>query len=151
MLLDKEPVYQPLRDRLFFSGKSEVTMTFSEIEEILNRPLPPSARRRSAWWSNNARGHVQAGAWLGANYRTSDLDLGRQRVTFVLTLPKDGFSDAKQAVYAEAGMEPPEEVVPAPGKRVHPAFGSLQGTTIVMPGYDLTEPTYKLLDDPNGP
>lgn len=151
MWTEKEPVYQPLRDRLFFSGKSEVTMSFAEIETILGRPLPRSARIRSAWWSNNAKGHVQAAAWLEANYRTSALDLGGERVTFILDLPHHGFSDAKQALYAEAGMEPPKEVVPAAGRRLHPAFGSLQGTTIVMPGYDLTEPTYKLLEEPDAP
>jgi hypothetical protein len=151
MWSEKEPVYQPLRDHLFFSGKTAVTMNFAEIEDVLGRPLPPSARRSSAWWSNNAKGHVQADAWLDANYRTAELDLDRQQVTFVLSMPRHGFSDAKQAIYAEAGMEPPEEVVPVPDKRLHPAFGSLRGTTIIMPGYDLTEPTYKLLDQPDGP
>ena len=151
MWSEREPVYRPLRDVLFFSGKPVVTMTFSEIEAVLGRPLPASARRRSAWWSNNADGHVQAEAWLQANYRTSAVDLAGERVTFVLHLTPSGFSDGKQAVYVEAGMDPPEEVTPEPGRRIHPAFGSLQGTTIVMPGYDLTEPTYRLLDDPDGP
>lgn len=148
MKLVDDSVYEPLRDHLLFSGKASLPMTFAEIEQVLNRPLPASARKRKAWWSNNATGHVQADAWLRSSYKTADLDLDAERVTFVLDFPLgSGLSDAKQSLYAAAGMERPKEVVPLPGQRIHPAFGSLQGTTIVMPGYDLTLPTYLLLEE----
>lgn len=151
MKLVDESVYEPLRDYLLFSGKTRLTMTFAEIEEVLNRPLPASARKRTAWWSNNARGHVQADAWLRSSYKTTELDLKSEQVTFALTLSSGpGLSDAKQSLYAAAGMEPPREIVPPPGKRIHPAFGSLQGTSIVTPGYDLTLPTYLLLEESDG-
>lgn len=149
MKLVDDSVYEPLRDHLLFSGKNSVTMSFAEIERILDRPLPASARKRKAWWSNNAKGHVQADAWLRSSYKTADLDLNAERVTFLLKY-ETGFSDAKQAVYAAAGLKPPVEVAPTPGKRVHPAFGSLRGTTIVTPGYDLTQPTYLLLEGKDG-
>ena len=148
--IDKDSAYEPLRDHLFFGGRGRFTLSFPRIEELLGRTLPPSARKRTAWWSNNASGHVQAVAWLDAGYRTTDLDLTNEQVTFVYT-PYSGFSDAKQAVYAEAGLEPPKEVVAPIGKRLHPAFGSMQGTTIIVPGYDLTAPTSDLLDKPDGP
>ena len=151
MKLVNDSVYEPLRDHLLFSGKERLTLRFAEIERILGRKLPASARKRTAWWSNNASGHVQADAWLRSSYRTSELDLGSESVTFVLDLPHGGgFMDAKQALYAEAGLEPPKEVIAPQGKRVHPAFGSLQGTSIVTPGYDLTTPTYLLLESDNG-
>lgn len=143
-----ESVYQPLREHLLFAGSERVAMTFAEIETVLGRALPASARKRSAWWSNNAEGHVQAQAWLNSSYRTTDLDLDREQVTFVLDLPYGGgLMDAKQSIYRAAGAEPPVEVTPAPGTRIHPAFGSLKGTTIVIPGYDLTAPTMLLLDE----
>lgn len=146
-----ESVYEPLREHLLFSGTTSLSMTFAEIEQVLGRPLPASAHKRTSWWSNNAQGHVQAEAWLNSSYKTEGVDLDARRVTFVLDLPYGrGLMDAKQAVYAAAGMEPPEEVVPSPGKRIHPAFGSLRGTTIVTPGYDLTQPTYLLLGEPDG-
>jgi hypothetical protein len=151
MKLVDDSVYEPLRDHLLFSGKQELKMSFAEIERVLRRKLPASARKRKAWWSNNRQGHVQADAWLRSSYKTSDLDLSAQSVTFVLDLPGGGgFMDAKQALYLGAGLEPPKEVVPPPGKRVHPAFGSLQGTSIVTPGYDLTHPTYLLLGEAGG-
>jgi hypothetical protein len=151
MKLVDDSVYEPLRNHLLFSGKQEVTMSFAEIERVLGRKLPPSARKQKAWWSNNRHGHVQADAWLRSSYKTSDLDLTTQRVTFVLDLRRGGgFMDAKQVLYSAAGLEPPKEIVPLPGKRIHPAFGSLQGTSIVTPGYDLTQPTYLLLGETGG-
>jgi hypothetical protein len=88
---------------------------------------------------------------LRSSYKTTALDLLGEHVTFVLNYPLGpGFTDAKQAVYGAAGLEPPKEVTPPPGKRIHPAFGSLQGTTIVTPGYDLTQPTYLLMGDDDG-
>ncbi|HEY0853753.1 MAG TPA: hypothetical protein VGD86_02915 [Devosia sp.] len=141
-------VYQPLHDHLLFSGSNQVSMTFAEVEVVLGRPLPASARKRTAWWSNNAEGHVQALAWLSASYRTAELDLAAERVTFVLDLPYGGgLMDAKQSIYRAAGAQPPLEVIPEPGVRCHPAFGSLRGTTIVMPGYDLTAPTVLLMGE----
>lgn len=148
MQLVDDSVYEPLRTFLLFSGRERLTLTFPEIEQVLGRKLPASARKRSAWWSNNAQGHVQAEAWLASSYRTVDLDLAAEKVTFALHLPYGGgLMDAKQAVYRDAGAQPPEEVTAEPGKRIHPAFGSLQGTSIVTPGYDLTQPTYLLLED----
>lgn len=144
-----DSVYEPLRDHLLFSGKTNLTMSFAEIERVLGRPLPPSARKRTAWWSNNAQGHVQAHAWLRSSYKTTELNLLGERVTFDLPFGS-GLSDAKQSLYIAAGLEPPKEVDPQPGKRVHPAFGSLQGTSIVTPGYDLTQPTSLLLEERDG-
>jgi hypothetical protein len=143
-----ESVYYPLYERLLFSGSERITMTFGEIEAVLGRNLPATARKRTAWWSNNAEGHVQALAWLNSSYRTADLDLAAGRVTFVLDRPYGGgLMDARQSIYRAAGAEPPREATPAPGTRIHPAFGSLKGTTIVMPGYDLTAPTALLLNE----
>lgn len=148
MKLMDESVYEPLRTYLLFSGAEHVTLTFAEIERVLGRALPASARKRSAWWSNNAEGHVQAQAWLRSSYRATDLDIAAERVTFVLDLPYGGgLMDAKQTIYRAAGATPPAEVKPSPDTRIHPAFGSLQGTTIVMPGYDLTAPTSLLLQE----
>jgi hypothetical protein len=146
-----ESVYEPLRDHLLFSGRDKLTLSFAQIERILGRPLPASARKRSAWWSNNAHGHVQAKAWLMSSYKTTGLDLAGEHVTFELHYKLGpGLADAKQVLYNAAGIEPPKEVVAPAGKRIHPAFGSLRGTTIVTPGYDLTQPTMLLLGETDG-
>lgn len=49
-------------------------LAFVELERILGRPLPASARRHRPWWGNNDRS-PQAKAWLGAGRRVGGVDL----------------------------------------------------------------------------
>ncbi|WP_430641883.1 DUF7662 domain-containing protein [Bradyrhizobium nanningense] len=66
-------VYDPLRKELQRRmGAQTIRLTFSEIEEILRRPLPPSAYKFSAWWGNESsrKGHTQSMAWLHAGFAT---------------------------------------------------------------------------------
>lgn len=143
--------YDPLYEHLLYSGHSQLRMTFEQIERVLGVPLPASARKLREWWANNPTGHAQAKSWHMASYKTGNVDLAGQAITFVLDLPHGGgLMDAKQATYKSAGMEPPAEFESSPSKRRHPAFGSLRGTSVVQPGYDLTTPTLLLLDDPDG-
>lgn len=73
--------YAPLRDHLRNRGQSTWRASFAEVEEIV--PLPPSAYRYPAWWANEPHGsHVQARSWLGAGWRTRDVDLAGRKVTF---------------------------------------------------------------------
>lgn len=140
--------YDPLYQHLLFSGRGTVTMSFSEIEDVLGKPLPASAHKHNEWWANNPSGHTQAKAWHMASYKTERVDVGGGSITFVLDLPQGaGLMESKQAVYSAARMKPPGEASRQPGKRLHPAFGSLKGTTIIAPGYDLTAPTSLLLDE----
>lgn len=57
------------------------TAGFDEIESILGFPLPESARTYQAWWANQMRS--QSLGWQGAGWKTTDLDLQNERVTFV--------------------------------------------------------------------
>ncbi len=74
--------YWPLFNQLQQSGQDEVTLSFSEIEQLLGSPLPGSARKSRAWWSNRSSGTVQASAWMEAGYNTENLDLKQEQVTF---------------------------------------------------------------------
>lgn len=75
--------YQPLADYLA-SKKGDVwEAAFSDVEEKLGRPLPRSAYRHQAWWANQSGpGHSQTHGWRSVGWRTSKLDLERQRVRF---------------------------------------------------------------------
>jgi len=75
--------YEPLRRYLASQGGRETPMTFMEIENVLGFRLPESARVHRPWWSNNVGTHVNAAAWRNAGWRTSKVDLGAERVTFV--------------------------------------------------------------------
>ena len=75
--------YYPLRDYLLTLKQSRCRMTFAEIEVVLGQSLPASARKYPAWWSNEIRGrHVQKQGWMDAGYRTVQLDLAGETVSF---------------------------------------------------------------------
>ncbi len=74
--------YQPLLEYLCGSNEGEVTLTFAQIEALMNEALPESARSKRAWWSNRSKGALQASAWMEAGYRVEDVDIDRQQVTF---------------------------------------------------------------------
>ncbi|WP_201760209.1 hypothetical protein [Bradyrhizobium sp. AC87j1] len=79
-----ESVYDPLCQWLLSTRGQAVRLTFSEIEEILRRPLPASAYRFSAWWGNESSrkaGHTQAFAWLKAGFKAK-VSLKQRAVEF---------------------------------------------------------------------
>ncbi len=57
----------------------DIRLGFDQIAGILREELPPSAYRHRQWWSNN-RHHVQALAWMEANWRTSYVSFDMQEV-----------------------------------------------------------------------
>ena len=73
--------YQSLSDFLAMAPGTEWVATFNEIEAILGFCLPESARQYQAWWSNNLRS--QSASWLSVGWRTRDLDLKNECITFV--------------------------------------------------------------------
>lgn len=74
--------YQPLGDFLAARDTSPWRATFSEIEAVLGKELPPSARMYPAWWSNNDRSHSQAKAWIDAGWETANVDHHGETVEF---------------------------------------------------------------------
>lgn len=84
--------YKPLKDFLAERGDRSICLSFEDIERLIGRPLPASAKGGMSrqWWSN-AASHSQAKAWLSLG-RKAKLDLGNSMVTFsrpapVTTLP----------------------------------------------------------------
>jgi hypothetical protein len=71
------------------TGKSEVTLSFSEIESILRGGLPASAYRYPAWWANQSdlSNRPQARAWVHAGFRVDGIGQERDAgwVRFVRT------------------------------------------------------------------
>lgn len=55
--------------------------TFRDVEAVLDAELPASARRHSAWWSNDER-HSQASVWMSAGWRTCNVDVRQGTVVF---------------------------------------------------------------------
>lgn len=73
--------YAALHDHLRRRAEERVELSLAEIEALLGEPLPESARKGTAFWSNR-QGGLQSAAWLGAGYRVTHVDLDRRRVRF---------------------------------------------------------------------
>lgn len=74
--------YSRLTDHLQSLDSNEWHASFKELEKILGFLLPESARRYPAWWANDARQGRQANAWLSAGWKTEDLNLTGETVSF---------------------------------------------------------------------
>jgi len=111
--------YSPLESFLEHSGKAEMTLSFAKIEKILEFPLPTSARKYAAWWSNNATGHVNAEAWLSAGYKAAQVDLSDETLVFI-----------RDNSLAKSLTDSPN----------HPIFGCMKGSVTIPDDLDLTEP-----------
>lgn len=75
--------YLPLEQHIRRDATPQLRMTYAQIEAVLGRPLPPSARNdrvKRQWWANTET-HTQAKAWL-ANGRKAKLDVQTDTVTF---------------------------------------------------------------------
>ena len=71
--------YRFLADYLLKSGKERVTLTFREIESILQTKLPPSAYGHRAFWANSPS-HSIALSWMNVGYKTIDVTMGQSVV-----------------------------------------------------------------------
>jgi hypothetical protein len=60
---------------------SPVSLSVVQIEQILGRRLPASARRYRAWWAND-RSHSHALSWMDAGWRVHEANLTAERLTF---------------------------------------------------------------------
>lgn len=64
-------------------SKSRWRTSFGAIEKLTAGPLPKSARKHRPWWANDTSSPGrQCWAWLEAGYRTADVDMAREEVTF---------------------------------------------------------------------
>lgn len=75
--------YDPLCAYLKERSEGPIDLSFSEIEVILDAPLPHTAYDQSSWWyGRNPRFTSQARAWIGAELAIDSLNLTEQRVAF---------------------------------------------------------------------
>jgi len=74
--------YKALANHLQNSHPSqkELTLTFTEIEKLIKAPLPESAFKHRAWWSNqtDVSKRPQARAWISAGFQVDKVRLDKQ-------------------------------------------------------------------------
>jgi hypothetical protein len=74
--------YLNLFDWLRKQPGPSVTVSFTQVEEILGFPLPPSSRRHLPHWYSY-KGSAVARAIIDAGWRATNVTLTAERVTFV--------------------------------------------------------------------
>jgi hypothetical protein len=78
--------YSPLETYLreLPSAQVEVTMSFVQIERIINDTLPPSAYQYQAWWANEKDPHQpEKQAILNAGWRVDTINLKEKWIRFI--------------------------------------------------------------------
>ena len=129
--------YSALEETLKKFSGDHISMTFSEIERIIGRELPPSAFDHRPWWSNNPSNSSITSAWLNAGFKTEQVDMKARRLVF------RRIGTSKSERIATDTIQPPRTAETARSYTVdlrHPLFGALKGTIRVAPGTDLSEP-----------
>ena len=74
--------YEPLRHHLSNLDGTAVTLSFWEIQKILNRSLPRIAFTTQAWWSNERTRSQARYGWLAAGWRVTSVNMKGLSVTF---------------------------------------------------------------------
>ncbi|CAB5512442.1 hypothetical protein LMG26857_01732 [Achromobacter anxifer] len=75
--------YSALGKYLSMLRVDSIALAFSEIETIIESPLPASAYKYPAYWSNERSGtHTWSHVWQAAGWRSENLDLGGGSITF---------------------------------------------------------------------
>jgi hypothetical protein len=95
--------YDALTRYLLNQKEEQLTLTFDEIEKILNFELPSAPRTYNAWWSNS--GHQHARTWLDANYSTFSVKPGRQ-VSFKKIHSNNATNSSIKLAEKEPRLEP---------------------------------------------
>lgn len=94
--------YERLKHVLKNSPTTEWRVSFRQLEEAIGVTLPASAYKYPAWWSNNSSNSVMTKVWLEAGWRTRDVDVPGQKVTFYrVERPESG-----RGAYGNPGSDP---------------------------------------------
>lgn len=127
--------YAHLRNFLAGQELDEVPLTFAEIEKIIGRALPASAYKYAEWWANQVAGRTQSRAWMGAGFRSEQIDLLARRLIF-RRAPSPAYTPASPDAVASVADASAAYAV----RGRHPIFGALKGAITTAPGTDLTAP-----------
>ena len=77
--------YRGLAEYLLSSNETRITLSYSQIEEILGFALPDTARKfKQSYWANTET-HSYASSWMAVGYKTR-VDVESDTVTFIKNL-----------------------------------------------------------------
>ncbi|GCF93413.1 hypothetical protein NRIC_13040 [Enterococcus florum] len=88
--------YDGITQYLKHNGGSQVTLTFTQYDELLfpNSGLPKTAREDLDWWANDYK-HPEKGAygWLNAKYEVVHVNLEKEYIVFNKLVKSTGLFD----------------------------------------------------------
>ena len=73
--------YAKLNEYFLRKHEKRAQLTFEQIEKLIERPLPESALKHRAFWSNDPK-HSQAKAWIEAGWRVEAINRDEKTVYF---------------------------------------------------------------------
>ena len=77
--------YRGLAEHLLSSNETRVTLSYSQIEDILGFALPDTARKfKKSYWANTET-HSYASSWMAVGYKAR-VDTESDTVTFIKNL-----------------------------------------------------------------
>lgn len=82
---ERKKKYDVITHYLKNNGGSQVTLTFTQFDELLfpATGLPSSARKSVDWWANDYKySEKGAYAWLNAGYEVVQVNLAKEFVVF---------------------------------------------------------------------
>jgi hypothetical protein len=80
--------YTPLENYLreLPADQKEITLSFEQIEGIINARLPSSAYEDRRWWDHEKEGnHVNARAWANAGWQIESVDFNTKQTKLART------------------------------------------------------------------
>lgn len=79
---DYHPLSQYLKKRAS-EDNEEIALSFQEIENIIKRKLPPTARKNTNWWANSyTEKSRQCSAWLDYGWKKEEVNLEKELIVF---------------------------------------------------------------------
>ena len=77
-----KPKYKLLYSWLLTQQKEEINLSFDDVAVIVDGDLPKSAYLYKSWWANNDTNKSQVQAWKTAGYKSCNLSIPNQLITF---------------------------------------------------------------------
>jgi hypothetical protein len=105
--------YDPITSHLASLSTVEWSTSFAELEQLMDAPLPPSARTSTAWWANTTTS--QGKSWTSIGWKTTKLNLADETVTFIVGVLRARTSgwvagltmdQAKMGIATRLGVQP---------------------------------------------
>lgn len=101
--------YEKLANYLTGRKEEMLRMTFEQIENLIDGPLPQAAYEHRAWWANSDSNNHAINGWMQAGWETTRVDMDNQELMFVRRAPYRQYQFAipteskKRKVYFQKG------------------------------------------------